>query len=249
MREPFPSIIKAQSDSIEDTQARKDWAIVTGVREYPKPTYYENMENGEKYHYIAGAIGWPWEQTLGYALIIGVNKTGTKRCKMTILEEIEDSDIRRLLLRCVGLREKYGYWESSQLMRYFYGDDIRYSPIVLDVCKELKFLDGNSDEHGFWIYTPWDFEKRDHFETYAQQVKTVLRPDETGLPKLIIGNNHKIRNHAQTLSNDAITRLEMRQRAKEYPAMFALGGLVHTLVMQKPWMVGSGGEAFNLGFE
>lgn len=56
MREPYPSIIKARRDSIEETQARKDWAIVTGVKEYPKPTYFENLETGEKYHYILSLI-------------------------------------------------------------------------------------------------------------------------------------------------------------------------------------------------
>lgn len=248
MREPYPSIIKARRDSIEETQARKDWAIVTGVKEYPKPTYFENLETGEKYHYIAGAVGWPWELIPGYALIIGVIKTDDNQCRMKILEEVEDSNVPRLLLRCVGLREKYGYWESSSLMKYFIGDDTRYEPITLAVCFELRNKDGNSDEHGFWIYSPDDFENRDHFETYARQVLSVLTPDENGQKKLLIGNNDKIRNHIQTMSNDSVKYLEMRQKAKEYPAMFALGSLVHTLLMRKPWMVNSGGDGFNLGF-
>lgn len=248
MRNKFPSIIKAKRDSIEETQARKDWAIVTGAKEYPKPTYYENIKTGDQYHHIAGAVGWPWENIPGYALVIGVNKVDNGRCQMTILDEIEDSNVPRLLLKCVGLREKYGYWESSELMRYFVGADNRHEPITLAVCFELRNKDGNSDEHGFWIYSPDDFENKDHFETYVRQVLAALTPDETGKKALMIGHNEKIRNHIQTLSNDSIKRLEMRQRAKEYPAMFALGALVHTLLQRKPWLVGSGGKAFNLGF-
>lgn len=246
MRAPFPSIIKARRDSIEETQARKDWAKVTGVKEYPKPTYYENIKTGEKYYHIAGAIGWPWQNIPGYALVVGVNKTDDESCKMTILEEIEDSNVQRLLLKCVGLRDKYGYWEDSSLMRYFFGDDTRYNPISLAVCFELRRKDGNNDEHGFWIYSPDDFEEKDHFETYLRQVLAALTPDEAGKKLLIIGNNPKIKNYIQTLSNDSITHLEMRQKAKEYPAMFALGALVHTLLQRKPWMANSGGEAFNL---
>jgi len=248
MREHYPSIIQARRDSIEETQARKDWAIVTGQKEVPKPTYYENIETGEKYYHIAGAIGWPWESIPGYAMVIGVNKTDDGLCRMTILEEIEDSNVPRLLLRCVGLREKYGYWDSSELMRYFFGDDTRYTPITLNICFKLREKDGYGDGHGFWIYSPDDFYEKDHFETYVRQVLAALTKDETGHKMLIIGQNEKIRNHIQTLSNDSVTRLEMRQRAKEYPAMFALGGLVHTLLQRKPWLEGSGGEAFNLEF-
>ena len=248
MREHFPTVINARRDSVDEYQARTDWANITGLKEYPKPTFYQHTETDEQYYHLAGAIGWPWEGISGYALVVGVIKTDNGKCRMRILEETEDTNVPRLLLKCIGLREKYGYWEDSSLMRYFYGNDKRYTPITLAVCVELREKDGNSDEHGFWIYSPDDFDEKDHFETYMRQVQSALTPDVTGEKMLLLGGNERIKSHIQTLSNESIKKLEYQRTAKEYPAVFALGALVHTLLQRRPWMVGSGAEVFNLEF-
>ena len=251
MRKKYPSIIEAKRDSIEETQARKDWALVTGNKALPKPTYYENINTGARYFHIAGAIGWPlMEKNIpGYILIIGVQKTEDGSCSMIILEEMDDTDIRRLIIKCILLREKYGYWQSSTLMRHFWGDDVRYSEIEHNVTRELREKDGEGEGHGFYIYPPYDFDKLNHFEIYVQQVRTsLIVKEETGKKELILGNNDKIINSLQTLSKDAMSRLDMKKRAKEYPAVFALGCLVHTLLQTRPWLESSGGEAFNMEF-
>lgn len=249
MRKKYPSIIEAHRDKIEETQARKDWAAVTGKKDVPRPTYYQNTKTGENYFYIAGAIGWPlMEKNIpGYILIVGVQKTDDASCSMKILEEMEDTDIRRLIIKCILLREKYGYWQSSELMRYFYGDDVRYGEIEYIVSRELREKDGEGEGHGFYIYPPFDFDKLNHFEIYVQQIRTSLIPrKETGKKALILGNNDKIKNYLNTMSKDSVSKLDMKRRAKEYPAVFALGCLVHTLLHQRPWLESSGGEGFNL---
>jgi len=251
VRIKYPSIIEAKRDSIEETQARKDWALVTGNKALAKPTYYENINTGARYFHIAGAIGWPlMEKNIpGYILIIGVQKTEDGSCSMIILEEMDDTDIRRLIIKCILLREKYGYWQSSTLMRHFWGDDVRYSEIEHNVTRELREKDGEGEGHGFYIYPPYDFDKLNHFEIYVQQVRTsLIVKEETGKKELILGNNDKIINSLQTLSKDAMSRLDMKKRAKEYPAVFALGCLVHTLLQRRPWLESSGGEAFNMEF-
>ena len=251
MRQKYPSIIEAKRDSIEETQARKDWAIVTGNKALPKPTYYQDVNTGAKYYHLAGALGWPlMEMNIpGYILIIGVQKTDDDSCSMIILEEMEDTDIRRLIIKCIMLREKYGYWQSSSLMRHFWGDDVRYGEIEYNVTRELKEKDGEGEGHGFYIYPPYDFDKLNHFEIYVHQVRTSLIPkEETGKKELILGNNDKIKNYLQTLSKADEARLDMKRRAKEFPAVFALGCLVHTLLQTRPWLENSGGEAFNMEF-
>ena len=64
---------------------------------------------------------------------------------------IEDHNVTRLILKCVGLRERYGYWESSEILRHFVGDDTRYEPISLAVNFKLREKDGSGEGHGFWI--------------------------------------------------------------------------------------------------
>jgi hypothetical protein len=252
MREKYPSIIEAKRDSIEETQARKDWALVTGNKEVPKATYYQNINTGDKYFHLAGAIGWPLmeKEIPGYVLIIGVRKTDDGSCSMIILEEMEDSDIRRLIVKCILLREKYGYWQSSTLMRHFYGDDIRYEEIESNITRELREKDGEGEDHGFYIYPPYGLDRLNHFEIYVQQIRTSLIPrQETGKKELTLGAaNDKIRNYLQTLSKDSVSRLDMKKRAKLYPGVFALGCLVHTLLKRRPWLENSGGEGFNMEF-
>ena len=250
MRKKYPSIIEAKVDSIEETQARIDWANVTEKKQYPKPTYYKNIETGDCYYHLAGAIGWPLmeKKIPGYILIVGVKKDEVDSGVIIILEEMEDTDIQRLIINCIRLREKYGYWQSSDLMRYFYGDDLRYGEIEYIVSRELREKDGEGEGHGFYIYPPYDFEKLNHFEIYVQQIRTSLIPRADIGKKLFLGDNDKIKNAINTMSNAAVSKLDMKRRAKEYPAVFALGGLVHTLLHKRPWLVNSGGESFQMEF-
>jgi hypothetical protein len=248
MREKVKSIIEVHAEDVTVTQARKDWAIVMGKKDYPKPNYYRNKKTGAEYYHLAGAIGWPGDNVPGYALIVGVEKTEDTEARFFVLEEIEDHNIARLLLKCVALREKYGYWESSEILRFFWGDDTRYSPITLAVSFKLREKDGEGEGHGVWIYQPDDFDRPDHFEIYVRQIRECLTPDDSGKKRLYIGKCKKLKNHLQNFSSDFIKKLKTKRKVKDYPAVFALGGLIHTLLERKPWLSNSGGEAFNLDF-
>jgi len=248
MRKKVESIIEVKREDITITQARRDWGIVTGKKNSPKSVYYRNKQTGAEYYHIAGAIGWPGDNVPGYVLIVAVEKTENPGPSFFVLEEVEDHNVTRLLLKCVGLRERYGYWEDSEILRHFVGDDTRYEPITLAVCSELQKKDGSGEGHGLWIYKPDDFDQADYFEIYVRQIRECLTPDSTGKKRLQIGNCNTLRNHLQNFSSDSIKILNTKRKVKDYPAVFALGSLIHTLLERKRWLSGSGGEAFNLDF-
>ncbi len=248
MRIKMESIIEVHAEDVTITQSRKDWSVVSGKKDYPKPTYYRNKKTGAAFSHIAGGIGWPGVNVPGYALVVGVEKTEDPEPRFFVLAEIEDHNVTRLLLKCVELRERYGYWESSEILRHFIGDDTRYEPISLAVNFKLREKDGSGEGHGFWIYKPDDFDQPDYFEIYVRQIRECLTPNSAGKKRLQIGKFNTLRNHLQNFSSDSIKKLHTKRKVKDYPAVFALGGLIHTLLERKRWLSGSGGEAFNLDF-
>jgi len=246
MRKRVESIIEVHADNITVTKASKDWSEVTGETAYPKPTYYRNKKTGDEYCHIAGGIGWPGDNVPGYALIVGVEKTEDPEPRFFVLAEIEDHNVTGLLLKCVGVRERYGYWKSSEILRHFFGDNIRYKPIILDVNFKLSDADGYGEIHGLWVYPPDDFYHVDYFEIYVRQIRECLTPNSEGKKKLQIGKCNALRNHLQNFSTDSIKKLNTKRNVKDYPAVFALGGLIHTLLKRKPWLSDAGGGAYNI---
>jgi len=235
------SIIKPVIDDALVIQAREDWAIVTGQTAYPKPIYFKNKVTGHSYSYIAGGIGWPGDRVPGYALIVAVVKTEKPEPQFLVLDEAGDSNVVRLLRKCLVLRDKYGFWESSEILRHWIGDPNRYDPIVYTFCSNLRKKEGEGEGHGFYIYNPDDFDRPDSFEIYIRQIQICLTPNSSGKKRLYIGKNNKLRNHLQNFSKSI-----RKQSVEDHPAVFALGGVIHTLIQRKRWLNNSGAEAFNL---
>jgi len=241
MRKKAESIIEAKREDITMTQSRTDWGLVTGKTDYPKPTYFKNKKTGHLYSHISGGIGWPGNRVPGYALIVGVIKTEMPDPPFLVLDEEEDSNVVRLLRKCVSLRDKFGFWESSEILRHWIGDSDRYDPIVCTFSSKLRKKEGEGEGHGFYIYSPDDFDRPDFFEICIRQIQMCLTPNSSGRKRLYIGKNNKLRNHLQNFSKSI-----RKQSIEDHPAVFALGGVLHTLIQRKRWLNNSGAEAFNL---
>jgi len=116
----------------------------------------------------------------------------------------------------------------------------------LDVNFKLSEADGYGEMHGFWVYPPDDFYHVDYFEIYVRQIRECLTPNSEGKKKLQIGKCNVLRNHLQNFSTDSIKKLNTVRNVKDYPAVFALDGLIHTLLKRKPWLSDAGGGAYNI---
>jgi hypothetical protein len=205
---------------------------ITGEQFLSKPVYYRHNETRAEYCYLAGGIGWPRDpkEKPGFAVIVAVDKTSGDRPAMRVLEEAEAPTVEGLLKECVRLQKKYGYSECSDLFRFWYGDPERSDTFVnLFNYRE----DASKDPDSVYIVAPYDFDRPNAFERYTNQIWSGLATDPVSNRKrLYLGDCVKLRNYIQNTPTDAATK----GNVKDYPAIVALGGVVHSLMMLMPWL-------------
>ena len=204
---------------------------ITGEQRIPKPVYYRHKETGAEHSFLCGGIGWPRDpkESPGFAVVVAVDKTSDDRHSMRVLEEAEAPTVEGLLKECVGLQKKYGYGECSDLFRFWYGDPAR-SDTFVNIFNYRE--DVSKDPNSVYVSPPYDFERPNAFERYSNQIWGSLAADSSGRKRLYLGNCIKLRNHIQNAPSDAA----VKGSVKDYPAIAALGGVVHSLMMLRPWL-------------
>jgi hypothetical protein len=202
-------------------------ARITGTRWVPKPAFYRNLEAGQDYFDIAGAIAWPGENLAGFAVIVAAVKTDEKESALMVLAEIEEKSIEELINACVEIRWRYGY---PELLDLWYGDYLRFCSLIGDINVQIEKKHGKGK--GFYITQPDDFEAPNNFEIYLHRIRSCLKAPDSGGKQLILGNCNRLRNHLQNLPPDAIANGSI----EEYPVVASLGFVVHTLMAQRPWI-------------
>lgn len=202
-------------------------AGITGQKTKTKATYYRNIETGAEYYHITGAIAWPGKTLPGCVLIMAVKKDSL-RPSFQLLDEKEDYSINGLLRQCLDLRQRYGYGLNGDLFRFWYGDYTKFASLLSDFNKE-KF--STKQAEGIHIASPVDFDKPNHFEIYVRRIQSCLSPNDSGNKSLYLGDCDRLRNYLQVLPSDAA----IKGTVEDYPAIAALGFLVHSLSAYKPW--------------
>ncbi|RJQ56450.1 MAG: hypothetical protein C4530_14520 [Desulfobacteraceae bacterium] len=199
----------------------KDMALVTGKKNVPPPFYYRNIENGAEYWTILAGIGWPGKieergADPGFAVIVAVDKTDSDKPTFRLLAEVQRAGVEELMRDCIGLQQKYGH--SEGLLDYFLGDHEGYTSVYHRINEEIKRQGISPVFRGFYVNPPEDFDKPNAFDLYADSIRSVLGDEK----RLFLDEGDLIRAHLQNLKKDS-------------PAILALGGVIHTLLCQKPW--------------
>jgi hypothetical protein len=203
-------------------QARIDHAVVTGKPMVERPFYYENIENGEQYHDLYGCIAWPTEVTEkdigrpGYVGIIAVLKT-TKPIEQSgflLMAEAESKDVATLLTHAINFREKYGYGEHPTLLSSWWGDPERF-------ITTIALFNAHIPSKEIVVSPPVDFYEPKAFDNYSHSLRSVITP---GRVRFGFGNNTILMNRLQGLFK------------RDDPAVLAVGGLIHTLLLSCEWM-------------
>jgi len=227
------SIIEQIRDPNRFSMANEHILRILGERRIPKPIIYRHKESGLEYCYLAGGLGWPRDpkEKPGFAVVVGVDKPDAKtdeKPTMRCLEEAESPTVDGLLKEAVRLQKKYGAVECEALFRILYAAD----PERSDTFVHLFNHETPKDPDRVYVVGAYDHDKPNAFERYVNQIFSSLTDDPTtGKKRLQIGGCVKLLNYLQTAPVDVATK----GSAKEYPALSALGGLIHTLMMLMPW--------------
>lgn len=208
--------------AIETMQSRREMAHITGVPIIENPYWFQNTETGQCYYNIYGCIGYPPEisdknhEDVGYVGIIGVVKSAKiapRDALFQILDERVSTDVPTLYNFCIELRERYGYYQHPDMLRYWFCDPERFQTTLALKNARLK------ESESLSIAAPDDFYAPKIFDQYTRSLRACLCEPV----RLYFGKNRLLRNKLE----------EFRYNE---PCVFAAGGLVHTLLSRSLWM-------------
>lgn len=220
----------------ELTLARMDHAAVTGQAMIERPFWYENIETGQEYYDLYGCVGWPTEATdtskgmPGYVAVIGVVKSNRpiQEAWFRLMAEAESEYIHVLFDSMVKMREEYGFGLHPGLMQTYFGDPDKHLTRLALYNEKLVEKDG--PEGAILIAPPDEFYDSDPFENYRRSFETAIVSTPE---RFAFGGN-------------SILKTKHRQYRVGDPAVFAVGGLVHSLLSRCTWMDQARENAFNV---
>jgi hypothetical protein len=217
-------------DAFAIAQAWVDEAVVTRQPYIEKPAWFRNTETGQLYYSLFGCVGWPTEVSEkdeglpGYAAILGVikpkdeSKRLPKDALFQLLAEVENRDIPTLLSGMLQMRSDWGFSDYSNLLESWYGDPERYVTTIALLNERLTV--DNKTRFSIVMTPPDDFYEPKSFDHYVRSMRSVLMPDKI---RFYFGQNELLKNR-------------LRAFRQNDPAVFAMGGLVHSLLSQTMWM-------------
>ncbi len=213
----------------ETRQARLDEAAITGRHLVERPFWFRNLSTGQLYYSLLGAVGWPTEISdkgkamPGYIGIIGVVKPKTdgkdiRDAPFQLLAEFESRDVPSLLDAMVSMRKEYGFGLHPDLLQAWFGDPERF--ITTIALKNERLTEAGRDRAAILIIPPNDFYGPTVFDEYVRSLQSAIMP---GRVRFFFGKCDILRKH-------------LRGFTRDNPAVFAVGGLVHTLLGNCEWM-------------
>lgn len=223
---------------IETMTARKDFAKVTNQPVIENPYWFLNTETGREYYGIYSGLGWPQkfnergDGRPGYSVIVGIIKEdGIKpeNANLEVLDECEEESVDNLIKNSIRLRKKWGYGTHPSLFEYFIGDHMAFESVVAYHNVQLIEKTG-SDRNAFILTPPDDLDTQNSFDIYYRRLQSVMSKEGK---RLFIRSNEIIKNRILSFMQDD-------------PAIIALGGLVHTILLRTPWMDQSGSSVWQM---
>lgn len=210
-------------EAYELRQARLDEAHITKQPFVERPFYYQNTENGEQYYDLYGCVGWPTEVSEkdegrpGYVAIVGAVKDEQpiKEPIFRLLAEAESKNIPTLLIQMLTMRHKYGYGQHPTLLQSWFGDPERFITTI------ARFNENHKSKE-LMVSPPVDFYNPTRFDDYARSMQSTISKD--------------IEIKRFKFSGLEILKNRLREFKRDEPAVMAVGGLVHTLLLSCEWM-------------
>jgi hypothetical protein len=209
----------------EILQARTDEAAVTGRPLIEHPFWYENIDTGQCYYDLFGCVAWPTEDTdtrkgmPGYAAVIAVGKSERpiQKAWFRLMDEGESKHVSLLFDHILRMRETWGFGLHPGLLQAFYGDPEKHVTRLALLNEEL--IQKHGEKGAILVTPPADFYCPDTFDNYKRSFETVLvsTPARFGF-----GGNE-------------LLKVKHRKYYRDDPAIYAVGGLIHTLLGNCEW--------------
>ena len=209
-------------------QARIDEAVVTKQSLVERPSWYENIQSGQRYYDLYGCVGWPTEVSdkelgmSGYVAIMGVVKPLGNRpiadADFQLLAEAESQDVPTLLDHIVRLRNEWGFGLHPDLLSAWFGEPERFVTTI--ALENERLVAKGGDRQAILIIPPDDFYVPGTFDHYVRSLRSAIVPNRL---RFYFGGNEILKN-------------KLREFKRDDPAVYAVGGMVHSLLSRCTWM-------------
>jgi hypothetical protein len=221
-------------------QAREDFAVIYGQDTMLRNPVFWDMEAAERYCDIVGGIAYPSVSAPGVVIVIGiVLSKGLPIFK--VLEAAEESEVFALFQTLLQLRMIYGFGKDARILPMWIGDPDKFQPLVSRTSVKLEEKHGEGQ--GLYIKPPVDFGEKHSFPLYIRQLFRSRNLQLRNPAWLDLNGHQNISTYAQAIrQSDA-----ENGKYDDFPMVGLLGGMMHTILTQRPWLeTTKAGQAFNL---
>lgn len=220
-------------------QSMIDDAHVTGVPLVERPWHYRHKDTGQAFYSLYSCVGWPTvikterdkaTARPGYLAVVGVlkGKRPPEDAYFQILEEAEAHSVQRLIGEMLRLRGKYGFGLHPDLLSSWYGDQERF---IMELAARNDALTKDGKErNAIIINTPVNFYVPQAFDLYVRALTEVLSRHNQ---RLYYGGNDILKNRVS-------------EYTEKDPVIIGMGGLVYSLLIEKPWLQATKPGIFNV---
>jgi len=219
------------------TDARMDHARLTGQPLAERAYWYFDTVTGVEYRDLYGCVGWPTEVSdkdmgmagyLGIVAVVKDDKIKPEDSKFKMLAEFESYDIPSLLEQMVEMRQEFGFGLHPGLLQGWFGDPERF---IMSLALLNEKLTVNDPGKAILIIPPDNCSDADRYDQYVRQLSSVI---VKGRKRLYFGGCDLLRSKIQ------------QDFKRGNPAVFAVGGLVHSLLSRCTWMDQARETIFNV---
>lgn len=195
-----------------------------------RSVYFENVDTGEQYIYLVGAIGVPWLQKKGYAMVLACDynpdpeliNAGTGNRRLRIIDEIEQIDFKPLVEGAALLRDKWC---------------IKKEPILFDVWHSGLVGDANNQTLvGVNEQYVKDRKGQIWLSNSEEDFEEAINAFYANRKSIVIKGFNIIKGYMEQFKPELAKKPKIE---REWPAMSALVHAVQYIVSFKPWATDS----------
>jgi len=187
---------------------------------------YQNLETGDLYLCLSGAIAWPGEKP-GFILLGAMQEIEGKADPVLVgLEEHQDSFIRNLILKARELSRKYTENCAAVPFSWLGDPETGYNSMI----DRVKWVFRKRQLYFNLDYPP-HYDDKAAFRVYCRTIFSLGKKDvkRISLARCPILNKEL----SQILSDEII----QKSKVSDYPAVAALGYLLTYFIEYEPWLL------------
>jgi len=187
---------------------------------------YQNLETGDLYLCLSGAIAWPGDKP-GFILLGAMQEVEGKADPILVgIEEYQDSDIRNLILKARELSKKYTQNCAAVPFSWLGDPETGYNSMI----DRVKWVFRKKQLYFNLDYPP-HYDDKAAFRVYCRTIFSMAKKD---IKRVLLSKCPILKGEIGFVLSDEIIQ---KSKVSDYPAVAALGYLLTYFIEYEPWLI------------